>query len=339
MSILPWVNLTYECIFSCPHCYSCPSNDHYFMSDEVFSDIMNLLSDMAVRRMLFSGGEPTLHPKFISMLARCKSMHIKSMVNSNGLAFADPTFTETAIGNGLSLANISLKAVNRNDFVSITGFDGFELQCKAIRNLISYQKLSLIVSLTLNRYLMENFREAIDLMQSLGVKSTAVNVAKAIEGSDHTGGGTIVSDKEAVEFIIDNSNLLSDSGLDYTLRLDMPLCLFRGKGMNKRLSMLNVLTNCFFRNNNSLIFDPHGNLIPCNIMTSEILGKIGTDFSTAAEYRAFLHRHDIKERLDGLKGREQECESCELSHKCCRGCSAMKRNTGNYFVETGFCYG
>jgi radical SAM protein with 4Fe4S-binding SPASM domain len=325
---LTWINLTYSCDFSCPWCYASSVKAPYFMPKDVFERIVFLLKDMRAHRVLLSGGETTMHPDFLFIVQRLYQQGLKVMLNTHGLAFADASFLRQATDNGLSFVQMSLKAVNAEDFLANTGVDGFHLQREAVRNVLADKRLTLIANLTLSRYFMENFEQALTMLEDWGLRGVSISLAVPILGDDPYGGGQIPCEWEVVEFLEEYIDRLASRGLEYILRLDMPLCRFLGRKISSRLAQMNLLTGCFLRDGNYLIFDPQGGVIPCNTMTDIVLGKIGEDFSTAKEYDHFLHRSDVAATLKSLRVEDgPSCASCSLAAKCCRGCAAYKMHT------------
>jgi radical SAM protein with 4Fe4S-binding SPASM domain len=172
---------------------------------------------------------------------------------------------------------------------------------------------------------MANFDKVIDLLRKWGVKGLSVDLARPIPGADPFGGGQIPTENEAADFVSNCVSRLAISDLEYLFRLDIPLCRFADNEMSKRLAQMNFITNCFLRDGNALIFDPLGQVIPCNILTETVLGRIGEDFNTAREYDLFLRRPDVATKLKSLRAEDKPaCETCSLSNKCCRGCAAFK---------------
>lgn len=322
---LTWINLTYWCDLACAWCYAASVKSGHFMSDEVFAKILLFLSDLGAHRVLLSGGEPTLHPDFLSIVKRCHRQRLKVIVNTHGLAFADRSFLRQAADNGLAFVNLSLKGINEEGFYSHTGFNGFNQQREAVRNILDDRRVTLAVNLTLNRYFMANFGRVMNLLRQWGVKGLSIDLARPINGNDPSGGGQIPAENEAADFVSGCVSALAASDLDYLFRLDIPLCRFAGKGMSSRLAQMNFLTNCFLRDGSALIFDPLGQVIPCNILTETVLGRIGEDFNTAREHDLFLRRPDVAAKLKSLRADDKPaCGTCPLSNKCCRGCAAFK---------------
>jgi len=107
------VDFTDCCNLNCIYCnHPWLPEQRSFMSDEVFTSLINRISRHQVNRIRVSGGEPTLHPKlgdFLSELSsRCKFLSLIT----NG-QWQDDTITKTIMQSGVSLIEMSLDAGGR----------------------------------------------------------------------------------------------------------------------------------------------------------------------------------------------------------------------------------
>lgn len=321
------LNLSYRCNLSCPWCFI-GDFQNVSMSKQTLSLITSLLNGLGIHRVFLSGGEPTIQPDFFSTVRHCRTAGLRVSVNTHGLAFADSAFLAEAIASGVSLINLSLKAVDARDFLANTGRDGFDRQRVAVKNISADKRCTLIGDITINRYFMKNFQKALDLANLWGLDYLVISFAKSSQ-SKNDGNPEILDTNEILDFIRDNYHLLKASGLSYSFRFDLPVCLLESRGMSHLSGKLNFLTNCFLRDGSKIVFDPQGGLIPCDILHNNVLGRIGEDFSTVREYREFLRRPDVVEKRAWLTvDYSPECKTCPKAIKCCRGCAASRINLG-----------
>lgn len=101
---LPIVEITDKCNLECPICIV-QNNQRYFMPLTDFQKIIqNLLAKEGTLDVInFSGGEPTLHPRFMDMVRYCETQDIKRIsVVTNGIRIAeDRAFVEAIAGTRL----------------------------------------------------------------------------------------------------------------------------------------------------------------------------------------------------------------------------------------------
>lgn len=81
----------------------------------------DFLHDQGFRRVVVTGGEPTIHPGFWDVIARLGAHGIVWDANTNGRSFADPAFTARAIDTGLQRAIVSLHSHHSEISQEISG--------------------------------------------------------------------------------------------------------------------------------------------------------------------------------------------------------------------------
>ncbi len=148
------VELTDRCNLTCPTCYasSSPSHGRHRTLPEIerMLDIV-VASEGEPDVMQLSGGEPTLHPDFFTVMDMAKARPIRHlMINTNGLRIArDPAFVERLAsympGIEVYLQFDSLKA---EPLISLRGEDLRETRAKAIAALNAHNiSTTLVVTL------------------------------------------------------------------------------------------------------------------------------------------------------------------------------------------------
>ncbi len=133
-----WVRLTRCCNNRCMFCHDSEVQDGTVRSfSEVESEIRQGRKNGA-RRLILSGGEPTLHPKFIDFvqLGRDEGFSWIQVV-TNGRRFSYPDFASRARAAGLDEATFSMHGHNsalHDELVRVDG--GFEQSLRGMRNLM-----------------------------------------------------------------------------------------------------------------------------------------------------------------------------------------------------------
>ena len=69
---------------------------------------VEFLHGLGVRRVVVTGGEPSIHPAFWAVVQRLGECAIAWDINTHGRRFADPAFTDRAVAAGLHRAIVSL---------------------------------------------------------------------------------------------------------------------------------------------------------------------------------------------------------------------------------------
>jgi MoaA/NifB/PqqE/SkfB family radical SAM enzyme len=79
--------MTYNCNMSCEFCFSgrLSEKEPGYLRHELFERILSWMDGKGFRNISFFGGEPTIHPEFISYLRRANALGYRTYFATNGL--------------------------------------------------------------------------------------------------------------------------------------------------------------------------------------------------------------------------------------------------------------
>jgi len=97
-----------QCNNKCPMCSNSGRPEAFFPPASDLLRRADFLAGQGLRRVVLTGGEPTIHPAFWSVVTRLGEHSIAWDINTHGRSFAEPTFTERAVSAGLLRAIVSL---------------------------------------------------------------------------------------------------------------------------------------------------------------------------------------------------------------------------------------
>ena len=106
-TVLSNVDLTNRCNLTCPVCFA-NANVAGYLYEPSFEQVTAMLEGLRAQRPVpnrvvqFSGGEPTLYPRFLDVLRKATELgftHIQ--IATNGISIADPAFAQAAKEAGL----------------------------------------------------------------------------------------------------------------------------------------------------------------------------------------------------------------------------------------------
>ena len=95
-----------KCNLNCVYCYQTFPERRPSLPLTSWCEILELLQRHGVRRVTFSGGEPTLHPDLGGMLARARAIGLQTSIVTNGARISDDMLEM------LDIVGITLDAVN-----------------------------------------------------------------------------------------------------------------------------------------------------------------------------------------------------------------------------------
>jgi uncharacterized radical SAM superfamily Fe-S cluster-containing enzyme len=134
------VDLTNRCNLTCPICFA-NANAAGYLYEPTFEQLlatMQALRDqrpVAGRIIQFSGGEPTIYPRFLDVLRAATDLgfsHIQAA--TNGIRFADLEFTEQCRDAGLHTLYLQFDGVTNDVYRKTCGEPILEKKLKAMEN-------------------------------------------------------------------------------------------------------------------------------------------------------------------------------------------------------------
>jgi hypothetical protein len=139
-TVLGNIDLTNRCNLTCPICFANANvtGRVYEPSKEQVLDMLRLYraeQPVSGRVVQFSGGEPTIHPDFIEIVAAAKAFgytHIQAA--SNGIKFADPDFTARAAEAGLHTIYLQFDGVDDHVYEQTRGRALLDYKLKTVEH-------------------------------------------------------------------------------------------------------------------------------------------------------------------------------------------------------------
>jgi 7,8-dihydro-6-hydroxymethylpterin dimethyltransferase len=140
-TLLGQIDLTNRCNLACPICFA-SSNTSGYIYEPDFDEIRGMLENLRSYRptpasaVQFSGGEPTIHPDFLRIVATARDLgfsHIQ--IASNGLTLAEPGFAEQCAEAGLHTVYLQFDGVDDEVYEFTRGRKLFDVKRKALENI------------------------------------------------------------------------------------------------------------------------------------------------------------------------------------------------------------
>ncbi len=184
------LHLTYECPERCVFC----SEEHRMAAYNEFkvtwgrvARVLRVHASRGVRSVHFTGGEPTLHPKFIEVCMLARKLGMRTSVGTIGTRLAQRRYAERAIP-WLDEALFSLHGPNAEINDRLTRRRGsFDQTVAAIRNALDIDpSFNAYVNTVVTKLNVDALPDTVALADSLGVKLIVVsNTTPEGGGLDH----------------------------------------------------------------------------------------------------------------------------------------------------------
>ena len=134
------IDLTNRCNLTCPICFA-NSNAQGFVFEPEYDVIVKMMRGLRAQRpapataVQFSGGEPTLHPRFLDVIHAANEVgftHVQ--IATNGLKFVDLDFAKACADAGLHTLYLQLDGTDDKVYVQTRGRPLHETKLKALEN-------------------------------------------------------------------------------------------------------------------------------------------------------------------------------------------------------------
>ncbi|MFB3852282.1 MAG: tetraether lipid synthase Tes [Vicinamibacterales bacterium] len=135
------IDLTNRCNLTCPICFANANvtGQVYEPTREQVVEMLRLYrkeQPVAGRVVQFSGGEPTIHPDFFSILEAARDLGFShQQIASNGIKLADPSFAQRAADCGLHTIYLQFDGLDDNVYRKTRGRELLDIKMKAVESI------------------------------------------------------------------------------------------------------------------------------------------------------------------------------------------------------------
>jgi len=134
------INITNRCNLKCSICFADADAGGY-LYEPSFEQVVRMLRSYRNERPVpaiyvqFSGGEPTLHPRFFEIVSAAKDLGFEHIqIASNGLAFSDIRFAEKCARSGLQTIYLQFDAMTDEVYLKLRGRPLVDQKIRSIEN-------------------------------------------------------------------------------------------------------------------------------------------------------------------------------------------------------------
>ncbi len=275
-----------------------------------------------INKIILIGGEPTVHPDFISLLRIMDNKQV--YLATNGLMFSNKDFLDDCIKTrkeingyltGLKSISISLKGYDKCSFLSTSHIDKFKDLCEAIDNINKYN-LPVTYSYILADELNQN--EMIKILMFL--KAYKIYRIVISDVRPYIRDNTIAHPK-----MIKNSyelfNYLESKGITVFFRPNHPLCEYESDFINHIITNRRLISTCAIKTCRKFFLTSALELIPCNELYMVIMGKYKLNFKNWEELNSLWSSKQIQDIYQKFSGCPQlKCRKCKVWNICGGSC-------------------
>lgn len=319
--------LTRGCNLRCNFCYV--KSAGYKDDDKIEYDDLKKIVDFCckekVKFIFFTGGEPITYSRLPEILLYIKTQKhpIITAIATNGVLLKDLNVCRTLIDNGLGYIDVSMKGKDSQEWCKMTGFDGFEAQQQAIRNLSSLP-IDFTCSMVITSENVHSFCESVQIAHSNGAKQFSFTFAINNEISEEKDLNYLRKHDpmKLINDFIDHINTLNTITDDWWIEYSFPLCVYTKEQL--KLLKGRLATPCQVHLKNAVTFNTKMDLLPCDMYINQQLGRLNRDFFS---YQDLSKNLDYNNTINSIRALpSNECIACEYLTACYGGCPVLWKN-------------
>ena len=135
------LDLTNRCNLQCPICFA-NANASGYVYEPTFDEVVGMLEvlrnqlPVPTKAVQFSGGEPTVYPRFFDVIKRASEMGFAQVqIATNGIKMArDESFAQRCVDSGLHTVYLQFDGLKEENYIQARGKPLLDIKLKAIEN-------------------------------------------------------------------------------------------------------------------------------------------------------------------------------------------------------------
>lgn len=166
-----WVRLTKVCNDNCVFCLDKDNLNGTLIPLHEIASLLSRGIKQGAKRAVLSGGEPTLHPDFHTIVREARKLgYQKVQTVTNGRMFAYMGFLNDALDAGLTEITFSIPSHKREDHDALTQMDGSYLQTLAgLKNALQNGNVVVNIDIVVTKTNVPYLPEMIVFFKNMGV--------------------------------------------------------------------------------------------------------------------------------------------------------------------------
>ncbi len=296
--------LTYRCNNDCTHCYNARIRSYPELQTKDWFRIIDMLWDIGIPHIVFTGGEPTLRNDLPDLIAYAQNKGQIAGINTNGRKLANRDYLRKLVDAGLDHIQITLESVDAGIHDAMVNRRGAWVKTvEGIKNTVA-EELYMMTNTTMLTTNVDTIPATLDFLAELNVPTVGLNALI------HSGKGREVGTglrEEALESILDMAR-------EKTTRNNQKLIWYTPTEYCKFNPITNELgvKGCTAALYNMCI-EPDGAVLPCQSYYQPLGNILQNSWET-------IWNHDLSLQLRNRQYLPGKCQDCELARECGGGC-------------------
>ncbi len=318
-----WMSLTYNCNNKCKWCYAASNfqeNKLKEFDSRKEQEVINLLSDLGVKRIILIGGEPTLYRNLYGILEKIQDTEIVLGMVTNGRRLEDVGFTKGLKKRGLDYITFSIEGENQLTHDSMTQIYGSYYETiSGIKNAMN-ERINVATNTVISSENINNLERIVHSLKDRGVKDMGFNICGTCI-SEESNNSYAINPKEASNAFIKIYNKFNKE-VNLKLITPVPFCFFEEE-IKKELIEKKIISGgpCQLVHGGNFVIDYNGGIVPCTHLTGfSLFNLFNEDKIINKEEFIQLYNNELANKFRKTIGRypSEKCNTCNES--CSGGC-------------------
>jgi radical SAM protein with 4Fe4S-binding SPASM domain len=296
--------LTYRCNCDCAHCYNARSRTYPEMDTDHWCRILDLLWEIGIPHICFTGGEATLRQDLPELISHAQGLGQITGLLSNGRRLADPAYVQALSEAGLDHVQITLESHDPEIHDRMVRAKGaWNQTVGGIRNALG-SGLFVMTNTTLLQPNVGKIEDTLHFLAELGVPTVGFNALI------HAGAGEVVGTglREArlgplLEIVRQRTSAAGQRLIWYT---PTQYCHFDPMQMELGVK---ACTAAIY----NMCIEPDGAVIPCQSYYRGMGNILQDDWND-------IWNHELARWLRERRYAPEKCRSCAVLAECGGGC-------------------
>lgn len=296
--------LTYRCNNDCAHCYNARSREFPELSTKDWLWILDLLWEIGVPHIVFTGGEPTLRSDLPDLISHAENNGQITGINTNGRRLSDRKYLDTLVDAGLDHVQITIESHNPAIHDGMVKSLGAWAQTAAgIRNVLE-SSLYFMTNTTMLTNNSPVLRETLEFLANLGVPIIGLNAL--IYSGRGLSVDTGIAENELHSLLTIAREITSFHGQRLIWYTPTQYCNFDPVQLELGIK------SCSAARYNMCI-EPNGDVIPCQSYYFSLGNILKLPWAS-------IWDHELSKNLRGRVDIPRKCTDCALVSECRGGC-------------------
>ena len=309
-----WLSPSYKCNNRCRWCYvggllaEAPE-----ASPEEVRGYIDKMVMAGAKRCILVGGEPSIYPYILDVIAYATSNGVDVRMMSNGRKLCSYDFVLELKKAGLNYCSVSLEGPEEIHDKTTRVVGSFK---ESLQGIINCQRAGLQVNsiTTVSEINSNSLKDLLACLQEINLRRSVFNMCSS-QPSGYKGQNMAIID------LVDYARIVEQIGLEYDFVCFyalVPLCLFDQKKLKKLLELGRLRVSCSLFGA-AVAVDPKGFLLPCTHMAGLNYGNL----NEPEAIKKLLTQKEEEIKILSTYAPSSKCVDCALWNTCHGGCNLI----------------